>query len=94
MIASKSECFFSSACVLSLVLFLLFRGIQISHLNILRAQKQEKDQKHSCLALKATPKLFDFFFLSLPFGPIDVLTIAASCLQASMFLYTASSRPE
>ncbi len=31
---------------------------------------------------------------STPFGPMDDLVIWESCLQASIFLYTASSRPE
>lgn len=29
-----------------------------------------------------------------PFGPMDVLVICASCLQASIFFNTASSKPD
>ena len=37
---------------------------------------------------------FDIYIICLPFGPKEDLVICVRCLQAVMFLKTASSRPE
>ena len=92
VIASRrANAFFLSARSLSLSLLsvsVLFRGVLGNHLDRLRSKKQEKENT-SAQPLKLpleTLRLIFFILLQLTIRPIDVLTIAASCLHASMFL--------